>query len=90
MKLMIITDAWKPQINGVVTTLINVMHRLEREGVRMDVIHPGRFKTVPLPGYPEISLAINPWRLGELIEAYQPDTIHIATEGPLASWRDST
>ena len=83
MKLMIITDAWKPQINGVVTTLINVMHRLEREGVRMDVIHPGRFKTVPLPGYPEISLAINPWRLGELIEAYQPDTIHIATEGPL-------
>lgn len=80
---MIITDAWKPQINGVVTTLDKVMERLEREGVRMDVIHPGRFRTVPLPGYPEIPLAINPWRLTALIEAFQPDTVHIATEGPL-------
>ncbi len=83
MKLMIITDAWKPQINGVVTTLINVMNRLEREGVRMEVIHPGRFRTLPLPGYPEIALSINPWRLAALIDAYQPDTVHIATEGPL-------
>jgi glycosyltransferase involved in cell wall biosynthesis len=83
MKLLIITDAWEPQTNGVVTTLKQVIHELELAGHAVAVIHPGCFRTVPLPSYPEIRVAIDPWRIGRMITGAQPETIHIATEGTL-------
>lgn len=83
MKLLLITDAWGPQVNGVVTTYKNVIAGLAEQGVKTQVIHPGLFKTVPCPGYAEISLVLNVWKLGGLIEKAKPDFIHIAVEGPL-------
>lgn len=83
MKLLLITDAWKPQTNGVVTTLEQVTAHLSRRGFDVSVLHPALFRTVPLPSYPEIRVAIDPWRVGRMILDQQPDTIHVATEGPL-------
>ena len=83
MKLLVVSDAWEPQTNGVVTTLKQVNAELVKRGLDVTVIHPGLFKTLPLPGYAEIRIAIDPWRIGRMIRAERPDTIHIATEGPL-------
>ena len=83
MKLLLVTDAWAPQTNGVVTTLAQVVAKLLPLGVETVVIHPGLFKTLPVPSYPEIRVAIDPWRIDSMITAERPDTIHIATEGPL-------
>jgi glycosyltransferase involved in cell wall biosynthesis len=84
MKLALITDAWQPQVNGVVTTLVELVRELESLGHIVDVIHPGQFRTRPCPGYAGIDLAVRPKRaVGEKIMAFQPDMIHIATEGPL-------
>ncbi|MDP2818955.1 MAG: glycosyltransferase family 1 protein [Polaromonas sp.] len=84
MKIALITDAWQPQVNGVVTTLVELVHELEKFGHQVEVIHPGLFKTRPCPGYAGIDLAIRPKvLLGEKLEALQPDAIHVATEGPL-------
>jgi len=83
MKLLLITDAWEPQTNGVVTTLKQVSGEFEKLGLDVCVLHPGLFNTVPMPSYPEIRVAINPWRIGRMIIRQRPDTIHIATEGPL-------
>ena len=83
MKVLIATDAWKPQINGVVTTLEHVTNYLRANGSTVRVIQPGDFKTMALPGYREISLAWNLWKFAELVEAFQPDCVHIATEGPI-------
>ncbi len=83
MRLLIVTDAWKPQTNGVVTTLVSVIAQLEGLGHEVRVLEPGCFRTVPLPSYPEIRIAINPWRIGRLIREIEPDAVHIATEGPL-------
>jgi 1,2-diacylglycerol 3-alpha-glucosyltransferase/glucuronosyltransferase len=83
MRLLLITDAWSPQTNGVVTTLRHVRRELRASGVDVAVIHPGLFRTVGLPSYPEIRIAINPWRVGRMIRAARPAAIHIATEGPL-------
>lgn len=82
-RLLLVTDAWSPQTNGVVTTLQAVTSRLPQFGWTVDVVHPGRFRTCPLPGYPEIRLAIDPWKLPRYIRDVAPDAIHIATEGPL-------
>ncbi|MGH1542943.1 MAG: glycosyltransferase family 4 protein [Arenicella sp.] len=85
-KLLLITDAWSPQTNGVVTTLKTVLTELEKRGYQTDVIHPGLFNTIPLPFYPEIKLAIMPARkMRRLIEAFKPDHVHIATEGTLGA-----
>jgi len=81
----IITDVWasKP-INGVVTTLWNIKKALEGHGFKVMVIHPGLFRSLPLPTYPEIKLAILAKRkLKRLLESIQPDFVHIASEGPL-------
>ncbi len=78
-----VSDAWEPQTNGVVTTLKHVNAQLMRRGLDVTVVHPGLFKTLPLHGYPEIRVAINPWHVGRMILAERPDTIHVATEGPL-------
>ena len=81
---MIVSDAWHPQVNGVVRTLSTVADELRAMGHVVDVIGPNRFRTVPCPTYPDISLSIFPKRrLVKMIEAFQPDALHIATEGPL-------
>ncbi|MEM8766060.1 MAG: glycosyltransferase, partial [Pseudomonadota bacterium] len=82
-KLMLVTDAWTPQTNGVVTTLEAVIERLRHFSIEVVVIHPGQFRQMPLPGYREIPLVLNPWQFGAHYEREAPDTVHIATEGPL-------
>ena len=84
MKLALITDAWLPQVNGVVTTLLELVRELSAMGHQVHVIHPGQFKTRPCPGYAGIDLAIRPKRaLWAMLDALQPEVVHIATEGPL-------
>lgn len=83
MKILVVTDAWLPQTNGVVTTLGNVVGQLEALGHRLTIIEPGQFPTVPLPGYAEIALAATPWRVPYLIDTVDADAFHVATEGPL-------
>ncbi len=84
MKIALVTDAWQPQVNGVVTTLVELVRELEDLGHWLEVIHPGWFKTRPCPGYAGIELAVSPKRvLTEKLDAFAPEAIHIATEGPL-------
>jgi glycosyltransferase involved in cell wall biosynthesis len=84
MKLALITDAWHPQINGVVTTLQELVQELGSMGVAVTVIHPGMFKRRSCPGYPGIDLAVKPGKaLAAMLDAWQPDALHLATEGPL-------
>lgn len=81
--LALITDAWQPQINGVVTTLTHVVRLLEARGWKITVIHPGLFKQAPMPGYPEIKVALNPWKLRSMLRDIQPTHVHVAVEGSL-------
>ncbi|MET4580399.1 glycosyltransferase family 4 protein [Ottowia thiooxydans] len=84
MKLALITDAWQPQVNGVVTTLVELVQRLKARGDAVVVIEPGLFRTRPCPGYAGIDLAVRPGpALNRMLDEEQPDAIHIATEGPL-------
>lgn len=84
MKLALVTDAWLPQVNGVVTTLIELVRQLRALGHEVEVIEPGQFRTRPCPGYAGIDLAIAPGaQLARQLDACQPDAIHLATEGPL-------
>lgn len=84
MKLALVTDAWHPQVNGVVTTLHELVQALGPLGVEVTVIHPGLFKNRPCPGYAGIDLAVRPYKpLAVLLNALQPDAVHLATEGPL-------
>jgi glycosyltransferase involved in cell wall biosynthesis len=84
MKIALITDAWQPQVNGVVTTLVELVRELELLGHQIEVIHPGLFTTRPCPGYAGIDLAVRPKPvLTARLDAFAPEAIHIATEGPL-------
>jgi len=84
MKIALITDAWRPQINGVVTTLVELVDQLNAKGHVVEVIHPDLFKTRPCPGYAGIDLAVKPYtQLAHQLDAFEPDVIHVATEGPL-------
>ena len=84
MKILLISDAWRPQVNGVVRTLEYTCSELTALGHQVQVIGPDRFRTVPMPGYREIPLALMPGRgVEKAIETSGPDCIHIATEGPL-------
>ncbi|WP_372658242.1 glycosyltransferase family 4 protein [Hydrogenophaga sp.] len=84
MKIVLVTDAWQPQVNGVVTTLVELVRELQAVGHEVVVIQPGQFRTRPCPGYAGIDLALFPGRkLVQLMDQAQPDAIHIATEGPL-------
>lgn len=84
MRIQIVSDAWYPQVNGVVRTLDTVRQQIESFGHSVSVIGPDRFRTVPCPTYPEIRLAILPYRrLSRMISTFAPEAIHIATEGPL-------
>ena len=84
MKIALVTDAWRPQINGVVTTLVELVAHLRDQGHTVEVIHPGLFQTRPCPGYAGIDLAVRPY-LGVALRlaACAPEAIHIATEGPI-------
>lgn len=84
MKIALVTDAWGPkQVNGVVTTLTNLVAEVRIRGHEVKVINPSSYKTYSLPFYPEIDLVISTKKaISDLIE-YKPDAIHIATEGPL-------
>lgn len=83
-RIMIVTDAWTPQVNGVVRTLSTVADELRAMGHVVEVVGPDRFRTIPCPTYPDIALSLFPGRrLAGMIEAFNPDALHIATEGPL-------
>ncbi len=84
MRILISTDAWAPQVNGVVRTLERTGEELQRLGHEVRFVTPEGFYTVPMPTYPEIRLALftRP-KLGEIIDGFQPDRVHISTEGTL-------
>jgi glycosyltransferase involved in cell wall biosynthesis len=84
MKILIVTDAWEPQVNGVVRTLKSTRVELERLGHQVRMITPLSFRTLPCPTYPDIRLSIFPGRgVNKRIREFAPQAIHIATEGPL-------
>ena len=83
-KILIITDAWYPQTNGVVRTMDNLGQQLKLNGHEVNYITPNEFITIPMPTYPEIRLALNIWpKLYKKIREYNPQVVHISTEGPL-------
>ena len=83
-RILIVSDAWAPQVNGVVRTLRTVAEQMQAMGKIVEVVGPDRFTTIPMPSYPEIRLALFPGRrLARIIEDFAPDALHIATEGPL-------
>ena len=84
LRILIVSDAWFPQVNGVVRTMSIVADHLRAGGDMVEVIGPDRFVNVPMPGYAEIRLAVAPGRrLAKLVDAFAPEVVHIATEGPL-------
>lgn len=86
MKLVLITDAWMPQVNGVVTTLVELVDGMRARGHQVELIEPSQFKRMSCPGYREIELSLWPYRRVSLaLELAQADAVHIATEGPLGS-----
>ena len=83
-RVLVVTDAWHPQTNGVVRCLDNVGRQLRGRGHDVQYLTPQRFWTVPLPTYPEIRLSLAPLgAIAEQIAELSPDHLHIATEGPL-------
>lgn len=84
MRIAICTDAWHPQVNGVVRSLAMTVNLLLERGHEVELITPSRFHTLPLPGYSEIRLAVAP-RFGtrRALSTFAPDIVHIATEGPI-------
>jgi glycosyltransferase involved in cell wall biosynthesis len=84
MRIAIVSDAWRPQVNGVVRTLETTAAVLEDLGHETRVFSPHLFRSLPCPTYPEIPLALFPGRkLARELRQYAPDAVHIATEGPV-------
>ena len=84
MRVLIATDAWHPQVNGVVRTLTSLQRSAGKLGVTIVFLSPEGFSSFPLPTYPGLSLAIpNRREIARRIEAALPDAIHIATEGTI-------
>src|ERR1700761_5870861 len=84
MRILVATDAWRPQVNGVVRTLTSLARAASTLGVEIDFLTPDGFRTVPLPTYPGIRIALtNRREIARRIEAAAPEAIHIATEGPI-------
>ena len=84
MRVLLATDAWEPQVNGVVRTLSRVVAELRAMGHEVELVSPNQFATVPLPTYPEIKLALGAYEsMQDRFKAFEPEAIHIATEGPL-------
>jgi glycosyltransferase involved in cell wall biosynthesis len=84
MKILVATDAWHPQVNGVVRTLGHVARQAGALGAELEFLTPAEFWTLPMPSYPEVRLALpGPGDVERELERVRPDAIHIATEGPL-------
>lgn len=84
MRIAIVTDAWSPQVNGVVRTLQSVRDELVRQGHDVLIVSPDLFYSMPCPTYPEIRLAFaSTGSVGRMLEEFSPQAIHLATEGPV-------
>ncbi len=84
MKILIVTDAWYPQVNGVVRTLDETSKQIKKLGHEVKLITPEGFFTIPCPTYPEIKLSLFPGaKVSSMIRDFNPDCLHISTEGPL-------
>lgn len=84
MRIAIVTDAWFPQVNGVVRTLAATVAELDRRGYEVELITPQNFATMPMPGYASIRLAMAPrFTTRRMLGRFRPDIVHIATEGPI-------
>jgi len=84
VRIAIATDAWRPQINGVVRTLEMTVQLLRARGHEVCVMSPDQFRTLPCPGYGEIRLAVAPrFGLRKKLADFAPDIVHISTEGPI-------
>ena len=84
MKILVATDAWHPQVNGVVRTLGHVAREARLLGAELEFLSPDQFWTLPMPSYPEIRLAlVAPGDIERRLKLSRPDAIHVATEGPI-------
>jgi glycosyltransferase involved in cell wall biosynthesis len=84
MRILVATDAWHPQVNGVVRTLTMMAEAAGAFGVEVSFLSPLSFRTVAMPSYPDLRLALpRRAKIAALIEQARPDSIHIATEGPI-------
>ncbi len=84
MRILVATDAWRPQVNGVVRTYERLSEALAALGCAIDFVTPSEFRTIPCPTYPEIRLSlVGPGAMARRIARADPDYIHIATEGPI-------
>ncbi|MET1078449.1 MAG: glycosyltransferase family 1 protein [Pseudomonas sp.] len=83
MRILLVSDAWLPQVNGVVTCLQALMVELQALGHKVRLLSPQDFRTCPCPTYPQIPLAWDLWQVGRMIGDFAPDCVHLATEGPL-------
>ena len=84
MRILLVTDAWEPQVNGVVRTLKTTARELGAMGHEVRFLTPLEFRTLPCPTYPEIRLSLLPQaKVNRIIREFDPDVLHIATEGPL-------
>jgi len=84
MRILIATDAWYPQVNGVVRTYERLAQELPKLGAEVSFLVPSRFRTLPCPTYPEIRLSlVSPGAVARYVDEVRPDFIHIATEGPI-------
>ena len=84
MKILVATDAWRPQVNGVVRTYERLREAAPKFGAALEFITPAEFSTVPAPTYPEIRLSIPGFaHIRRRFGAIAPDAVHIATEGPV-------
>ena len=86
MKIAIVSDAWRPQVNGVVRTYEHITSELRIMGHDVLMVTPEGFATIPCPTYPSIRLALHPRpRMRRLLRDHAPEALHIATEGPLGN-----
>ncbi|MBV8745476.1 MAG: glycosyltransferase, partial [Xanthobacteraceae bacterium] len=84
MKILVATDAWHPQVNGVVRTLTKMAEAASALGAEFDFLTPESFRTIAMPSYRDLRVALpGPAKIAGAIEASRPDAIHIATEGPI-------
>ena len=84
MRILVATDAWHPQVNGVVRTLTMMAEAAKEFGVDISFLTPQSFRTFAMPSYPDLRLALpGPSKTAQLIREARPDAIHITTEGPI-------
>ena len=83
-KIALISDAWVPQVNGVVTTFQSVIPLLEKKGFEIKILHPEMFNNFSYPWYKEIKISFNTKKITEkFFKEFNPDIVHIMTEGPV-------